>query len=94
LLVNEGLLQQLLAKQLIGQHPLQPRVFLLQFFELLRRIEVHHPELALPTVEGLLADARLTADIHNARPGRVSLAKNADLWFRCRSFASFHLGPF
>jgi len=41
----------------VGHDLLQPRVFLLKLLEPLRLADIHHAELLLPSVIGLLADA-------------------------------------
>ena len=49
---------------------------------------------ALPSVEGLLADAVLLAHAYDGAAGLVSLAQYADLLLRRVSFAFHDLGPF
>jgi hypothetical protein len=66
----------------------------LQLLELLGLVELHHAKLALPTVEGLFADAVLLAHAYDGAAGLVSLAQYADLLLRGISFAFHGLGPF
>jgi len=74
----------------------QLRVLPLQFLEALRRVDLHHAELSLPTVVGLLRDVLFLADLHDTFAA-VGRPQNADLVFR-RLFFAFHglglfLGP-
>ena len=67
--------------------------FLQQFLELLGLVDSHHPELALPAVEGLLADLLLAADIQDRLIGFFRLAQDADLLFCGIPFAFPCMGP-
>lgn len=59
----QGFLEQFLSQHLISKHPFETGVLFLKLFELLGLIDFEHPELPLPSVEGLLADLAFTADV-------------------------------
>ena len=67
----------------VGEHPLEPGVLLLKLLELLGLIDLHHAELLLPAMEGLLADLLLAADVQDRLVASFSLPQNADLLFGC-----------
>ena len=50
---------------LVGHDPFEPGILLLQLLEPLGLVDLHHPELLLPAVEGLFADLVLPADVEN-----------------------------
>ena len=90
----QSLLQKLLAQHLVGEHPLEPGVLLLKLLELLGLIDLHHAELLLPPVEGLLADLPLTADVPDRLVAFLRLTQNPYLLFCSVSFALHCMGPF
>jgi len=83
----DHILQDPLRQQRLRQHLLELGVFPFEFLQALRLVEVHLPELFLPTVEGHLGDVPLLADLHDA-PAAVGLPQNADLVL-CRVAFSF-----
>ena len=88
------LLQQFFAEHLVRQHPLEPGVLPLELLELLGLIELEHPQLSLPPVEGLLADLPLSAYILYRFITALRFPEDAYFGFCCVSFAFHFLDPF
>jgi hypothetical protein len=57
-------------------------------------VELHHAKLALPTVEGLFADAVLLAHAYDGAAGLVSLTQYTDLLHGGVSLSFHILGAF
>jgi hypothetical protein len=79
-------LQHPLGQQGLRQHLLQLGVLPFQCLQTLRLVEVHLPELLLPTMERDLGDVLLPAQFHEVLAA-IGLPQNADLVLRRISFA-------
>jgi len=69
------------------------RIFLLQLLELLGLINLQHPEFTRPSMEGLLAELPLPADILDLSACNIHFPKDANLRFCRLSFAFHFLDP-
>lgn len=84
--------QHTVLQQRVRQHLFQLGVLPLQFLQPFGLVDLHHAKLTLPTVEGLLRDALLLADLHDALAA-IDCPQNADLVLGRMSFAFHRLGP-
>ena len=84
--------QHAVLQQRVSQHLLELGIFPFQLLEPLGFVDLHHAELSLPTMEGLLRDVLLLADLHDALAA-IGGPQNADLVLGRVLLAFLGLGP-